>query len=75
MKNAKLIALNDNAAVFVRFSEKMINDYVDCYKKASVPGGYGKECDNCSIDSKYGCLIVEFPELDEEFKRRVKNGL
>lgn len=70
MKNVKVIALNDDAAVVVRFSEKMINDYADCGEKASVPGGKGKDCDNCSINSKYGCLIVEFPELEEEFKKR-----
>lgn len=74
MKPYKMIRLNENAAVVIRFSERIIKDYVDCKEKIAAPGGPGKNCAECSLDipgNENGeCLRTMFPEIDEELEKR-----
>ena len=71
-KPYKMLTLNENSAVLIRFTERIITDYMDCKEKASVPGGPGKNCFECALDipeNEY-CLRSLFPEIDKELEKR-----
>lgn len=77
MKPCKVIRLNDDAAVVIRFTDRIIKDYMDCKEKASVPGGPGKNCFECALDipeNEY-CLRSLFPEIDKELEKRMVGEL
>lgn len=76
-KPYKMLTLNENSAVLIRFTERIIKDYMDCKEKASVPGGPGKNCFECALDipeNEY-CLRSLFPEIDKELEKRMVGEL
>ena len=73
LKQCKVFALNENAAVVIRFTDGIVKDYVDCKEKAAVPDGPGKNCKKCSLDIPgdiRNCLLTMLPEIDEELEKR-----
>lgn len=72
MKTCKTFALNDDAVVVIRFTDRIIKDYADCKKKAAILGP-GKNCAGCSLDipgNKY-CLLTMFPAIEEDLEKRM----
>lgn len=76
-KPYKMLTLNENSVVLIRFTERIIKDYMDCKERASVPGGPGKNCFECALDipeNEY-CLRSLFPEIDKELEKRMVGEL
>lgn len=69
----KVIKLNENTEVMIRFTEKMTKDYANCKEKAAVPGGPGKNCAGCSLDfpGRQDCLLTMFPDIEEDLEKRM----
>ena len=74
MRLTKLIKLTKDAAIIIRITDEMKEDYEACARAAAVPGGPGKDCSGCSLDTPPildSCLAQL---LEEEFEDDLKRS-
>lgn len=45
------VKMSANAEIVVHVTDKMVSDYQECKRMANVPGGPGKDCYACSLNT------------------------
>lgn len=65
------IKYSDNVILKINITEQMIKDWREHCELANIPGGDGKDCDNCSLNINIdnGDGICEMGKVREELNR------
>lgn len=63
------IKYNDHVKLVVDITPQMRGDYRECGRLASIPGGPGKDCKGCSLDTGVeDTALCELPLVTEALR-------